>query len=586
MPLRSRPPARPARATPRGPTPPPACDTRRPLTATLVAIGALTVVLHVLGATLFRDQWWGVHSYAFLPFWAIPVSGVVVVAAAWRLLDRGRGVDPGDAPPAPLDRSSRGAGVPIRLWLAFAAAFMLIAWLARVRHLFLGDGVPLTQELPRGTLFHPRQPLTYLLQHLLFTQLGPLFSGPGILPTRVAQMTSAVGAVVCGGLFALVACALAFELFANDAGGRGEPDRALPLAAAGIFLVQGFDLLFFGYVENYTFYAVALAFYVLSAIKYLRGRWGLWVPVVAAGSATALHLSGAVVVPSLLFLLGCAPGLRVERRRLILDSAIGVGIVLSLAILLRCFAPGYNWLSTVWIAGRGAIRGVGGTGSGYMFSTVHFRDFLNEQWLIGPLALFFFLASVAVTMVTRQRWNRERIFLLVTGMSYGFACWVAGDSNLGYARNWDLLAPAGIVFLAGGLFFFCAPPAAPARRGRLLAMALALSLFQFVPWVAINSSERLGVERVKALPLGGGRPEVMLGSWFLGQGRLPEAREWYNRAIVAYSGSHVAHDRLGYICLLEKKYDEAAQEYLQASRLKADWPAYQENAVNALILVG
>jgi tetratricopeptide (TPR) repeat protein len=221
-----------------------------------------------------------------------------------------------------------------------------------------------------------------------------------------------------------------------------------------------------------------------------------------------------------------------------------------------------------------------------MFSAAHFRDFLNEQWLIGPLALFFFLAAVAVAIITRQRWNRERIFLLVTGGSCLLACWVAGDSNLGYARNWDLLAPAGIVFLAGGLLFFCAAPAGPARPRNLLAVALVLSLFQFVPWVAINSSERLGVERVKALPLGGGRSEVMLGSWYLAQGKLPEARDWYHRAIAAYPGSHVAHDRLGYICLLEKKFDEAAREYLQAARLKDDWPAYQENAVNALIGAG
>lgn len=578
-------------------------DSTRALTIALLVIGALTLLFHALGATLLRNRWWGVHSYAFLPAWVLPPAAVAAAIAVWWFLRGGWGA--GRAPgPAPAGGAGRtpgpAAAIPLRLCIALAAAFMLIAWLARVRHLFLGDATPLTQELPRGTLFHPRQPLTYLLQHYLFTGLGSLFSGPGVVSVRVAAMTTAVGSVVSGGLFALIACALGSEAL-GGAGGRRAPDRTLALLAAGLFLVQGFDLLFFGYVENYTFYSVALAFYLLSAVRYLRGRWGLWVPIAAAGLATALHLSGAVLLPSLLFLVGCAPGLKTERRRLVLDLAVGIAVVIGFSLLLRRFGPGYGWLSTIWNVGWGAVHGSGGTGPGYMFSGVHFRDFLNGQWLIGPLALFFFLAAVIAALAGRQRWNRERIFLVVIGASSFLACWVAGDSNLGYARNWDLLAPNGIVFLAGGLFLFCAapagiagvgsqpaggPPTGRARARGLLAAALVISLFQFLPWVAINISERLGVARVSALPLGGGRSEVMLGSWHLGQGRLAEAREWYHRAIEAYPGSHVAHASLGTISLMEKKYGEAADEYLQAARLKGDWTPYQENAVNALILAG
>src|SRR4029077_4104698 len=118
-------------------------------------------------------------------------------------------------------------------------------------------------------------------------------------------------------------------------------------------------------------------------------------------------------------------------------------------------------------------------------------------------------------------------FLLACSAGWLAACLVAGDSNLGYARNWDLLAPASLVLTVAGLGLLF-PDARAAAAGRAaLGVMLAVSLFHTAPWVAVNASLPRSIARFESLPLGLGRVESTLGYWSAREGDTKQAEIWY-----------------------------------------------------------
>ena len=80
------------------------------------------------------------------------------------------------------------------------------------------------------------------------------------------------------------------------------------------------------------------------------------------------------------------------------------------------------------------------------------------------------------------------------------------------ARNWDLLAPAGIVFTVAGLFLFIQSKPRASEMRSTLQIALLISVFHTVPWVLTNASFDRGLNRFSALPLSLGRVESTLAT--------------------------------------------------------------------------
>src|SRR6266542_186615 len=76
-------------------------------------------------------------------------------------------------------------------WLAGAVAAITF-WLVRERHLYWGDALPLSINVPAGQAFHADEPLTLWLHHVLYTSGGGRWSA-------VAAIAAASG--VAGGLW-------------------------------------------------------------------------------------------------------------------------------------------------------------------------------------------------------------------------------------------------------------------------------------------------------------------------------------------------------------------------------------------------
>jgi Flp pilus assembly protein TadD len=559
-----------------GPPPKPTHRESLPAERLLLGLAVFILLCHLAGSYVFRSQWWGLNGLSFLP---APVAIAVVLGAIVgiglvykRRVPARTGGDLLKTPAAPL---------------IFAGLFMATAWLFRIRHYFLGDGLPLVAELTKGTNFHHRQPLTYAIQQWLYQTLAGSEAGAtGGAAEAAAGRIVAIGSVAAGGLFAIAAWYLGRELSRRREGKRTIVDPASAALVAVLLLVQGYSLLFFGYVENYTIVTAVYAFYLLAGIRYLNGTWPLWPAGLMVVFAAALHVSAAMIWPSfaVLVFLGV---LKRRSRSAAIGFAVAAVTVLVVSWALGRLRPGYDWLASVATVGRVAVTGgEGGIYKSYLGSSAHLRDFFNEQMLIGPWGLLPLIPAVVIAVRHRQILEPLPIFLGTAALTWLAVTLTIGDTNLGYPRDWDVMAPGALFYLVAALVLLGGTEVSARLSHRFLAAAVIISLFQFIPWVAVNASESRALERVKLLPMTGGRTEVMVANWYSRKGNAAATEEWYRKAMAAYEGSHVARSGLAHLYMTQKRYPEALQLYEQAASLRPDLLTYRQSVTSMLILMG
>jgi tetratricopeptide (TPR) repeat protein len=510
-----------------------------------------------------RNSFWGFHLYAFLPP-PFAVAGWLLVSlsgiALWRGIGpRGRAV----AWIRAIDRH------PLASTIVFAALCASVFWLLRSQQLLLGDAHPLVVDLPLGQSFHPRQPGTMWLQQFLYGHLGGWFRGEGVTDSDVARNVVALGSVVAGFAFAVVAVALGRVL-------ARQTEHASPVSwlVVLVILSQGYAILFFGYVENYTFYSLAVAVYVLTAVLHLQGRLTLQIVVLVFLAGLALHLSMIALLPSLLFLMAVG----VYRRPTRIDAATACGVLVAGSLLV-------DWLLGRMSAGFGLWKGLsditkisqesqgGGAGVSYWFSAVHLRDFVNEHFLIGPLAAFLLVPALLFAVgaaAGRRTFGVLAAFLSLASLSYLAGSFAMSEPLLGYARDWDLFAPAGVCYTTTALYFLVRHVRNSGRATGLLLFAIVFSLLQLVPWVRINHSEALSLERFKTLPLGYGRTEVVVANYYRRKNEYDESIRWLSRAIQVNPWNSNAYNILAVIFVEREEFERAREAYQRALAIRPD----------------
>jgi tetratricopeptide (TPR) repeat protein len=551
--------------------------------AALGILGALTLAAHVLGAGPLRGTLWGSDGYGFLPPAAwISAAALLAAGVGAALMLPARREGGSRARAAPPGRSALGV-------LLGAAALALLFWRFREGHTLLGDGGPLTSDLPRGQRFHPHEPLTYLIHHVVWVIARRLFEDGLRDPVEVARATVGLSSVIAGALFVPVAWALGRELLFPPTGEARDPAPAGPtLLVFAALLAQGYVQLFFGYVENYTFSLLVTGLYLLLALRHVRGASPLALPGLALVLGIALDLSTVALAPSFLVLVGrdaTAPG---RRAAMVRDLAVIAAFGAGLTALLAWIEPGYRLPSAAgWIVLQALIgHGHHAESWRYMWSAEHVRDFLNEQMLIGPAAAFLLLAATLWLVLARPRLGAATVFLLVAGLVPLAGAWLTTDLSLGYARDWDLFAPSGLVFTAAGLAIACGAGwrAAPLRRW--LALLVALSLVHTGSWVAVNASLDRSFARLKTLPLGLGRTEALVGAWYVAHGDTVQAVDWLRRSLDANPANSVAAYYLGSIGMARGLYPWAARAFLAALEARPDKELFRFRLVDALIRGG
>jgi tetratricopeptide (TPR) repeat protein len=467
---------------------------------------------------------------------------------------------------------------PFATTLLLAIFCAVVFYLLRSQQTLLGDAYPLTVGLPEGERFHPRQPVTMWLQQQLYQGLGGLFRSGTVDNETVAFKTTALGSIALGFLFVFIASALGHALVRDRS-----VSKSVPWLVTLVLMSQGYALLFFGYVENYTFYIVFVGLYILLALLYLQGRITLQLVVVAFFVSMALHLSTLGLLPSLLFLIGWGL-LRGNRADAIMGFVVAVAGFFVLDLILGKMSPTFSlWDGLAELTKIARSSQGGGKGLTYMFSWVHVRDFFNEHYLIGPLAAFFLVPAFAYAVFRRRAWSATGIFLILAAGSYFAGSWTMSEPLLGYARDWDLFAPAGVVYTIAGMYLLVTQVSGSERLQRLLAFAVVFSMLQLAPFARITHSQQLSLERFKYLPLGYGRTEVVVGNWYLRHGQRDQAETWLKRALEVYPYNANAFGFLGTMYAQDGNHDLAAQAFERAVALRPDKKAFHNNLARSLI---
>ncbi|MBI3539659.1 MAG: hypothetical protein HY076_05250, partial [Candidatus Eisenbacteria bacterium] len=425
----------------------------------VAALAGLVLLTHVLGATALQSALWGAHLYAFLPAPALPIALLATlagIAVAWRFAQR---VPWPVAPSAPARR--------IAIACAIGVASLAIFWWLRIHHSLLGDSGPLSRDLPFGEQSHHLQPLSLELHHYAYFWTRAWFAGPGRSPEQQAYDAVALDSVIAGAIFVPVAIGLARALVApaaaNGAAKEAMPRPAalVPLAAA-LLLSQGFIQLFFGYVENYTWFALMMALFLWAGLGFLTRRTPLILAVLPLEIAIGLNLSGVVLLPSVA-VLGVWGWMQPDLRRAVArDLALTVASLVGLHVLLQALGH-FDTMVAIRYMWDLVARGQAMQHPSFLmlFGAAHMRDVLAIHTLIGPCAGLLLVPAALVRVADGGRRglaDARLLFVLAAAGPPLVASFTYGDSIQGLPRDWDLFAPFALLYVAAAIYCLASQP--------------------------------------------------------------------------------------------------------------------------------
>lgn len=559
------------------PAPESRADFNRVLTGAVVGVAVFTAAVHVVAARRDLSWMWGAHFYGFYPPWLLITStlalAAVIVATLFRRESLARVVTKAIGPALVGRRMIATAALCVA---AGTASF----WIARACHTYLGDGSIIVEGIDTDQTIVVGQPLTSLIQVAVYRTTTPWFYDANRSVELNAQDPLALSSVLAGFLFLAIAWLLARELARLAT--AAEPQQSGITALLWLVMVsQGYMQLFFGYVENYSYNAVGVLLYLWLSLRYLRGSGPLIYPAFALLLCGTLHLSSLVLGVSFLVLAAFGLWQRGSRARTLRDLAIVAGITVAVALAFSRVREGYNVFSTIAEMARTAFAQQ--AGRGYTFSIAHYRDFFNEQLLIGPLGMFLLVPSLVAAVLTSSLRRQPAVwFAAVAGVTLLVAAWLLRDARLSYARDWDLQAHTGLVYTTAALVLLLSSRVRHQVVVASLVCAFAASIYHTAPWIALNADETRSLARLETLPLAGGQPEVMISTYYRQRGDTDNQRLWLNRALQVNPTNVNAIHILGSLNLQTGRYEEAVRAFELALQIRPEKLSFRMSLVHAL----
>ena len=449
-----------------------------------------------------------------------------------------------------------GAGSRPAVELAVAAVLSgLVFWLLQARTHFLGDGYLLLSLL--GAEHPATVKLRALGEGLAHLGLFRLLGSDGEAGALQAHRILSIGA---GVLFVLLTLAAGRRLFGP--GGRAR------LFAVGM-ITAGFSLLWFGYVEYYSLFVLAVAMFVLLGLLAAEGKAPRWLLLPSLALCCFLHVLGVVLLPAAVYLLGreTAPARKAARMRPLIKIALGLVAAIALAAAFHyAYTNSYfvRFAFVPFVPNRFTVEGY------WLFSGMHLADWLNLVWLLLPglpvlLAVLFAGGRRGLPELLKLPSYRFLVLLAVCGLGAIFVF----DPKLGMPRDWDLFAFAGVApaALAFCLLADTRSPLAPARYAGGLIIALGLLVLlpraaaQVVPETAIAHLESyMSLDAAKSRNV-----HPVLAEYYERDGR-PEEAKFVLERLLAYHPQERIHAR-GRALAEDHRYEQAAAEFRRAVQL-------------------
>jgi tetratricopeptide (TPR) repeat protein len=419
---------------------------------------AVTLGVMLLASLMPAGRLWGLNWYGYFS-WYGPLILVVLGIAVPMLLSRRKDcfpVDPGDGPAA-----KPFWPMAALLTILFTCAYVVFS--ARMH--FLGDGYQLLASLQSGVNHKPWETGTFQIQKSVYTLLG----GQG---EEAAERALQITSWASGLLFALVSAFVSTRLFSN----RGR--RLLYFLGA---TTGGYALLFFGYLESYPLFILAVGCLFQLGLLIAQGRLSRWLILPLIALAAFLHIFTVALLPGAVYLLlrGTPTGARIAgmtgRTKI---AAATVIVVMCGAVFAHFYYHSYFFRFTIVppISDRFTVEGY------TMFSGKHLLDYLNHLFQLLP-GLAVVLAALWPSRKRLSLKRPEMMFTLLT-LVPSMALVFIFNPGLGFPRDWDLFSFVGVPLVCGLSFFLLDEERHLAIGTTASILALALGGLLLAPRVA------------------------------------------------------------------------------------------------------
>ncbi|MBU1357097.1 MAG: tetratricopeptide repeat protein [Candidatus Edwardsbacteria bacterium] len=467
-----------------------------------IIIGVLFLLIW-FGASFFNGRFtWGFDYLQYYPLW---------FRLGWVLAGMSALLSLGFWVPGLLIINDRFENRKLWNLVLLVAVMGGLFWLLRQAIPLLGDGFLRVREITGGRIFSLTEPLTTMVHGLLFNILsGNVSDAPAA--TRAYVVISILSGLAMVWLYHRIST----RWFENSY-----------WLATALLLGLGFNQIFFGYVESYAPFMLAVLAFAWLGARSLEDEGGALPLVLLFGLIVALHAKGIFLLPALVYLL--AAKWPEVRQRLWWVVPLSAALPLAVVLAGRWLSPDIHWEASLGEIPKNPLLPLWDGMRGYgILSPGHWMDILNQYLLTIPGIIFLF--SALLIERARVKLDRTIIFLSLLAIS-GLAFIVITDPKLGAARDWDLFAWVGIPAAVLGLHLMKQKE----NNKKILMVGGFLSLWLLLPWVLLNASLDLSIERYLKI-LGQDEKSSAYGyenlAIYYRQAKLKDKAEWaYKQAV-------------------------------------------------------
>jgi Flp pilus assembly protein TadD len=434
------------------------------------------VVLQIVGLAVASRLTWGFGFWNVIsPRWAYPLLGIgllLLVPSVNRSVSSAL---------ANLTRSASKALARFpALFSGAVSSVLLLAlfYVFRSRALVYGDGYLIRGEYSSAAQLFSNveimKPLSAPFHQVLYRVISAVVD---LSPSDTISLISAIGGVI--GFWAIYRLA---GLLTEDKAGKW-----FLLFAA---MSSGSVMLFFGYVENYT-WATAVGLWSLAlSIGYVKGRSKLWYAVLLAVIATAFHVAAIVFLAAaaLAWVVTRNASFGIQPSRVLkLTALLAVAGSLAIAFLVQV-TPVRDYLVLVWPIAENPY---------WMLSPAHLADMVNVAVLVAPFAVVAVLFFPVLRKLRKPEQPEYYILAATALLAFIASFWI--NPELGAPRDWDLLSIFGLPASLWGARRILVGFAGVQARSSAVFGAVAVCAICIVPNVIEKNNVSLAVNKLDPL---------------------------------------------------------------------------------------
>ena len=509
--------------------------------------GAL-ISAHFLFSFFPEIRLWGINHLAYFPLWAriiFTLSGLLILLPVIN-----------SKVAQTLDRffsflSKIFAGREVIGASLLSLFFILLFWFVRTRTHFLGDGYTYLSQLESGNYLKIKTEALEIFTHIYLYRFLNIFFSPS------TEFVYAGLSILAGAIFIFVLFFL-MRTISHDGFDR--------FFVFTLFLFSGSTQLFLGYVEHYSLTYLCIFVYLYFSIRYLQGKVGIFPPILFCLVSVGLHLSSAILLPSLCFLL--ATQTRQYKIHLNVKGLFFGFLILASLLSLSVYFV-WSIQPNLWDIFVPLSNGRALAPDHTLISIPHILDIINQHLLLCPVGIILLIALCFTCWKIIRIKNHIALFLITVFLAQ-FLFHFLVDPKFGAARDWDLFSSMALGYSLLGVYLlinYCKE-----RRYSIVVMAV-VGMLLSLPWFIINANAELAINRFENMldldPKRNRSGRYILAEYYSQEKRYTEKNETWSKIFSVFPEDSLT--RIAEAAIKRGDYDQAHRFLNKAIEINPDF---------------